>query len=213
VSASPSLKELERRVWLQTFEHGLWDVAIGLLLLSFGIGILTKVYWISAILVPAGLPAMRDLARRLIVPRIGQAMFRGRQKRSIVRVQLILAALALVGVGMFAFTGMATREAAPEWMTWIRSHFVIVIGLIWGGALALAGWAVDLPRLYAYGAALLGALVAVDLATTGYHLGHALVAVGGLIMLVGLGLFVRFIRRYPAQPTPIEEEDDGEEAR
>jgi len=207
--ASPSLKELERRVWLRTFEHGLWDVAIGLLLLSFGVGILTEFYWLSAIVVPVGLPAMRDLARRAIVPRIGQATFRSRRKRNIVRVQLILGALALAGLGMFAFTGLATRDAAPEWMASIRAHFVIVIGLIWGGALAVAGWAVDLPRLYAYGAALLGALVGVDLASTGYHLGHALAAVGGLIALVGVGLFVRFLRRYPRHVDPVEEDTDA----
>ena len=206
--ASPSLKELERRVWLRTFEHGLWDAAIGLLLLSFGAGILTGFYWLSAIVVPVGLPAMRELARRAIVPRIGQVLFRGRRKRSIARVQMILGALVLLGAGMFAFTGIATRDTAPEWMTWVRSHFVIVIGLIWGGALAVAGWAVDLPRFYAYGALLLGALIGVDLSTTGYHLGYALVAVGGLIALVGIGLFVRFLRRYPPQRAPFDRDAD-----
>ena len=204
MAVSQGLKELERRVWLRTFEHGLWDVAIGLLLLSFGAGILTEFYWLSAIVVPVGLPVMRDLARRAIVPRIGQATFRGRRKRSLVHVQLILAALALAGLGMFMFTAYATRDAAPDWMLWIRSHFIVVIGLIWGGALVVAGWTVDFPRLYAYGAILFGALFAVDLIPTGYHLGHALIAVGGLITLVGATLFVRFIRRYPRHPEPLE---------
>jgi len=203
------LKDLERRVWLRTFEHGLWDLAIGLLLLSFGVGILTQFYWMSAIVVPVGLPALRDLARRAIVPRIGQATFRGRRKRSMARVQLILTALAVAGAGMFAFTAFATRNAAPNWALWIRSHFVIVIGLIWGGALAVAAWAIDYPRLYAYAALLFGALVATDLGSTGYHLGHALIAVGGLIALVGLGLFVRFVRRYPRHADPVDGAVDG----
>jgi hypothetical protein len=203
------LREIERRVWLRTFEHGLWDLAVGLLLLSFGVGILTEFYWISAIVVPVGLPAMRGLARGAIVPRIGHATFRGRRKRSLVHVQMILAALALAGVGMFAFTGFATRETAPDWATWVRSHFIVVIGLIWGGALAIAGWAVDYPRLYAYGGLLFGALLAVDLVPTGYHLGHALIGVGGLIALVGAGLFFRFLRRYPAHPMPAEGDTDA----
>ena len=203
------LREIERRVWLRTFEHGLWDLAVGLLLLSFGAGILTEFYWISAIVVPVGLPVMRGLARRVVVPRIGHAMFRGRRKRSLVHVQLILAALALAGVGMFTFTAFATRDAAPEWAIWVRSHFIVVIGLIWGGALAIAGWAVDYPRLYAYGGLLFGALLAVDLIPSGYHLGHALVAVGGLIALVGAGLLVRFLRRYPRHPEPAAGVDDA----
>ncbi len=206
---SPALQDLERRVWLRTFEHGLWDVVIGLLLLSFGVGILTQFYWLSAIVVPVGLPVMRDVARRVIVPRIGQATFRGRRKRSMVRIQLLLAGLALAGVVMFMFTSFATRDTAPAWMAWVRHHFVIVIGSIWGGALAVAGWAVQLPRLYAYGALLLGALVGVDLISTGYHLGHALIGVGAVITMVGFGLFIRFICRYPAHLEPIEEAPDG----
>jgi len=207
--ASARLRDLERRVWLRTFEHGLWDLAIGLLLLSFGVGILTGFYWISAIVVPVGLPAMRGLARRAIVPRIGHATFRGRRKRSLVHVQLILAALVVMGFAMFTFTGFATRDTAPEWATWVRSHFIVVIGLIWGGALAVAGWAVDFPRLYAYGGLLFGALLAVDLAPTGYHLGHALIGVGGLVTLVGAGLFIRFLRRYPRHPEPVDGEPGG----
>ncbi len=203
------LREIERRVWLRTFEHGLWDLSIGLLLLSFGVGILTEFYWIPAIVVPVGLPSMRDLARRAIVPRIGHATFRGRRKRSMIHVQLILAALALVGAGMFAFTAFATRDTAPGWATWVRSHFIIVIGLIWGGALAIAGWAADYPRLYAYGGLLFGALLAIDLAPAGDHLGHALIGVGGLIAVVGVVLFIRFLRRYPPYPAPVEVGDDG----
>ena len=209
MAASQGLKELERRVWLRTFEHGLWDLAIGLLLLSFGAGILMEFYWLSAIVVPVGLPTMRDVARRAIVPRIGHATFRGRRKRSLVHVQLVLAGLAVMGLAMFLFTAFATRDAAPQWMSWVRAHFVIVIGLIWGGALAVAGWAVDLPRLYAYGILLFAALVAVDLSTTGYHLGHALIGVGGLIAIVGIILLARFVRRYPRHPEPIDGEVNG----
>ena len=177
---------------------------------SFGAGILTEFYWLSGIVVPVGLPTMQGVARRMIVPRIGHATFRGRRKRSLVHVQLILAGLVVLGLAMFLFTAFATRSEAPQWMTLVRSHFVIVIGLIWGGALVVAGWAVDFPRLYAYGAALFGALLAVDLwPGRGYHLGHALLGVGGLIALAGVALFVRFVRRYPRHPEPVEGAADG----
>ena len=49
MTARLGLREIERRAWLQTFEHGLWDIAIDLLLLSFGASILTQLPRMSAI--------------------------------------------------------------------------------------------------------------------------------------------------------------------
>ena len=204
----PGLREIERKAWLRTFDHGLWDIAIGLVLLSFGAAILTSYYWLSPIWVAVAVPGMRDLARRVIVPRIGHVTFKKRRQRSTARIQLVLFVLALAGGGMFLFTAWSTRGTAPEWVGWVRSHFLIVIGLIWGGALVAGGWAADFPRLHAYGAFVFLTLLGSDL-STGYNLGHALIAAGGLITLIGVGLFVRFVRRYPRQPfNEIEEADD-----
>jgi len=195
----PGLREIERKAWLRTFEHGLWDIAIGLVLLSFGATILSGFYWLSPIWVAALIPSMRDLARRLIVPRIGHVTFMKRRQRSTARISLVLFVLALAGGGMFLFTAWSTRGAAPEWVGWIRSHFLVVIGLIWGGALVAGGWAADFPRLHTYGALVFLTLLGSDL-SAGYNLGHALTAVGGLITLIGVGLFVHFVKRYPRQP-------------
>lgn len=203
----PGLKEIEKRVWLRTFEHGLWDIAIGALLLGFGASILFNLAGLSAVWV-AFLPLILGLGRRIVVPRIGHATFKKRRQRSKTRIQLVLFVLALAGAGMFLFTSWSTQAGAPEWVGWVRSHFLIVIGLIWGGALAVGGWAVDLPRLYAYGVLVFATLLGSDL-SAGYNLGHALIAVGGLIALVGVILFVRFVRRYPRYPEPTAGTPDG----
>jgi hypothetical protein len=209
MEARHGLREIERKAWLRTFEHGLWDIAIGLVLLSFGLAIMTELYWLSPVWVAIAVPSMRDLARRLIVPRIGHVTFKKRRQGSTARVSLVLFVLTLAGGGMFLFTAWSTRGAAPEWVGWVRSHLLIVIGLIWGGALAVGGWVVDLPRLYAYGVLLFGGLLVTDLVPTGYHLGHVLVAIGGLITLAGVALLVRFLRRYPCHPEPMDEQTDG----
>ncbi len=57
-------------------------ILVPMLILSFGLGILTQIYWIAAILVPVAWPGMYELAERAIAPRIGHATFRGRRKRS-----------------------------------------------------------------------------------------------------------------------------------
>jgi len=204
--ASFGLREIERRSWLRTFEHGLWDIAVGCLLLAFGVSILTEFYWISAIWVPLAVPGLRDLARRLIVPRLGHVTFRRRRQRSIVRIQIILTVLAVAGLGMFLLTGWSTRAGAPAAVAWLRSHMLVVIGLIWGGALVAAGWAADYPRLYAYGAILFGTLLGSDLGL-GYNMGEALVGVGALVAGIGILLLLRFVLRYPRSLGP--EDDRG----
>jgi hypothetical protein len=200
-----SLRDIERRAWLRTFEHGLWDIAIGLLLLSFGASILSGIYWMAAVWVPLAVPGLRDLARRLVVPRLGYVTFNARRERSTTRVSILLAALAVAGLGMFLVSSWSTRADAPAVVVWAQAHALVVIGLIWGGALAAAGWTTDYPRLYVYGVLLFAALLGSDLGL-GYNMGHALTVTGGAITLVGGALLVRFVRRYPRHP---EEEIEG----
>ena len=108
----------------------------------------------------------------------------------------MLTATAVMGLVAFLFITWISRGTAPTWAQWIGEHFVIFIGLIWGGALAFTGWLVDFPRLYAYGALIFGSLLITD-SVSGYHLGTSLTIVGGLILLTGLVLLIRFLRRYP----------------
>jgi hypothetical protein len=202
------LREIERKAWLRTFEHGLWDLAVGLLILSFGISILTQFYWMTAIWVPLGVPIFRDLAKRLVVPRLGHVTFRRRRQRSIFRIQIILALLAVGGLGMFLLTNWSTRANAPVVVQWVRSHMLAVIGAVWGGGLVAAGWGADYPRLYVYGVFLFGVLLGSDLGLA-YNMGEGLAAVGSLIALVGAGLFVRFLWKYPRHPGSTSEETHG----
>jgi len=190
------LSEIERKAWLQTFEHGLWDIAIGLLWLSFGLSILTGIAWMTPIWVAVALPAMQQSMRRLIAPRIGHVTFRGRRRRSMSRVTAILTVTALLGLVFFLLTSWSTRSDAPAAIDWFRTHMLALIGLIWGGALGVAGWAADFPRLYTYGGILFGALLGADLGLP-YNLAEALLGVGALITAAGLILLLRFLWRYP----------------
>jgi len=190
------LSNIERKAWLQTFEHGLWDVAIGLLWLSFGSSILTGLAWITPIWVVVALPGLQQSMRRLIVPRIGHVAFRERRQRSSSRVTGILTVTALLGVVFFLLTSWSTQPDAPAAIDWFQAHMLALIGLIWGGALVVAGWAADFPRLYAYGGILFGALLGADLGLP-YDLAEPLLGVGALITAAGLILLVRFLWRYP----------------
>lgn len=196
MASRQGLQGIEHRSWQRVFEDGIWDIAIGLTLLAFGLSIIIDFAPSAAILVAVLIPSLRQFKRRVAEPRVGRVQFQKPRQRQLKRIPILLSGLVVAGVGSFGFMILSAQDGLPEWAHLIRDHFVLVIGLIWSGALALAGWFLGVRRLYIYAALLLGALVAVDLAP-GYSLGYALVSIGGVIGLVGLALLLRFIRRYP----------------
>ena len=208
MSSRWALREIEKKVWFRTFEHGMWDIGIGSMFMMFGLSILASFAALSAIWMVGLLPGFREIGRRLIEPRIGRVQFRERRKQATTRVTGMLTVTAVMGMVTFLFITWVSKGTAPAWAQWIGDHFVIFIGLIWGGALAVTGWLVNFPRLYAYGALIFGSLVITDF-VKGYHLGFSLTIVGGLILLTGIILLIRFLRRYPKQEGTLMESDDA----
>jgi len=207
MSSRWALREIEKKMWLRTFEHGMWDIGIGSLFMMFGLSILTSFPALSAIWVAGLFPGFREIGRKLVVPRIGHVHFRERRKRASGRLTGVLTATAVMGMVTLLFTAWVSKGVAPAWAQWVREHFVVFIGLIWGGALTVTGWLVDFPRLYAYGALMFVSLLITDF-VQGYHLGFSLTIVGALMLLTGIILLIRFLRRYPKQEgTPMESED------
>jgi MFS family permease len=195
-----TFERMEKTTWLRVFEDGIWDIAIGLVLLAFGLSVITGMTAVVTGGVVVGLVSVAGVKKGVTEPRIGRVRFRGRRGRRLGDVTWLLAALSIAGLLVFLFIAWTARGAAPAWAIAIRDHFLIVIALIWGGAAAFCGWLLELRRFYAYGALIAATLIASDL-TSGYSLGVALIACGGLIALVGLGLLFRFVRRYPRLPT------------
>ena len=202
-----TLRELEKKAWLRTFEHGLWDMGIGSMFLMFGVTILLDIPALAAIWVAALMPAFREIGRKLVVPRIGHVQFRERRKLAKGRFRGVLTVVMLLGLVFFAFFTWFSRGTAPSWAQWIADHFILFIGLVWGGALAVTGKLVDFPRLFAYGALIFGSLAITD-SINGYHLGISLSLAGGIILLTGIVLFARFMRRYPKLDESIREMSD-----
>lgn len=190
------LAGIENRAWLRVFEDGLWDIGIGLILVGFGLPVLFDFPYVAAIGPVLAIVLLQDVKRRLIEPRIGRVRFAPRRQQQAKRIRVLLAVLVVLGGVVLAFMTWVLREAAPGWAVWIGGHFVAVLGLIWGAAMALAGWAVEFRRLYVYGLLVVGSLLASDI-SAGYSLGLALSAVGAVILAVGTFLLVRFLHRYP----------------
>jgi len=209
MSERTGLARIEKRAWLRVFEDGIWDIAVGLVLLGFGLSIWAGLPYLAGVFPAVSVPLIQSFKRRIDGPRIGHVAFGRRRRVQSRRVSWILTALVAFGAVFFVLTGWAVgRSEAPAFVGWFRVHFEAMLGVIWGSALAAAGWSVGFRRFYVHGFLVFAALLGSDLAP-GHALGVALTAAGGAITGVGIFFLIRFLRRYPRVAEPIPQESDG----
>ena len=216
-----NLKEAEKKAFRATFQDGLWDIYLGLIFVLFGILPLLDeagLYrWLAGSIngvneksAQMGVMLLYYLfiwgffwvAKKYITtPRIGLVKFGKGRKRKMIKVRVILSLSVLLGVLLF----FATKYRLLGFMggvplvIWIFSvNLLLVFGL---GAYFL-----DYTRLYAYTVFLV----------LSFPLGMALadreiishptlpfLIPSGMMLLVGLYLFIRFLVDYPLPKDPL----------
>jgi hypothetical protein len=203
MSTRINLKELERKAWTSYFQDGLWDIYLGFLLLTMGMGPVlpsldTSVIWTLAMLLTFSVLAWLAFwagKKFITTPRMGLVKFGPRRKARLKKTRAVLFLSVLLGVIMFVLRAMWNIEWAaipiPAYVWAVQA--VVVFGL---GAYFL-----DVSRFYAYGMlyALPVPVGIVLLQNTGFP-GLMFLPFGisgGIMVLIGVVLFIRFLREYP----------------
>ena len=210
MQASVSLKSVERTIFQSSFADGLWDVFLGLFPLQFAIVPIMSErlgdFWSSFFFLPIWLSvyAVILLVRKnVVVPRLGKVAYgkiRQAKLRNFTVVMLFVNVLAMIlGITVYIFAGNLTADR----LSYLPS---LVFGLVMLLALSTAGKVLDFPRLYLYGL-LLGIAMPVGewlfqnngAVHHGYPIAFGFVA--GFMIILGLILFVRFLRSNPVIET------------
>ena len=232
MSEKINLKELERRAFRSTFQDGLWDIFLGLLLLNVGIGTVVGGMLGDAELPPASLvrimliivpwPFVVLIAfwagkKFITTPRIGLVKFGPQRKAKMRNMRAVLFVSVLLLVIMVFWGWAAMGNGLPQWMSGIPLPlFVWPVQTI--VVFGLAAYFVDVPRFYGYGV-LYGLPLPLGLAlaknTDLTALGSVAIAYSvpvGVMVLIGAILFVRFVRDHPvpAERPPLEGVSDAE---
>jgi hypothetical protein len=227
MSQNINLKEIERKAFRSTFQDGLWDIFLGLLLLNMGMGTLmgailddtsVPVLWIMiGLLTFAALALLIFWAGKKFIttPRMGLVKFGPQRKAKMKNLRAVLFLSVLLTVIMLILGLAAAGNGLPGWVAAIPIPLyvwpvqtIIVFGL---GAYFL-----DVTRFYAYGVLYglplpVGMLLVKNTGLTG--LSSMAITFGvpaGLMVLIGVVLFIRFLRKYPipTQGPPPEEAFD-----
>jgi hypothetical protein len=194
-----SLKEIQRKVYMTFFQDGIWDIFLGLFILGWGLAILTDATYLPGVTFIGLYFAIWGIKKRITYPRIGYARFSATKRRRITtRVVILGVVVLLAGVMAAVLWGIGTR---PQWL-------VDYFSLVFNGMLAaivcfIAYWA-RVNRFYAYASLIfLGAVFHVWL---GVRWEFGFIGAGGIIVLIGVGILISFLRKYPKM---VEEADNS----
>jgi len=212
MSETPSLNDVQRRtVRLLSYEDGLTDLLLGTTFMLLAIYPITREWlgpegnlalFIGLLLLAIGI---YFLVRRWVsAPRLGFVRARWTPaSKGILAVTLALVALTVGLVIVTLVSPASSAGPAPAVsLSKVRSYLVEILALLVEvGLFSAIGYVFGVPRLFLYGWLLGGAnLISVILyrgapATFNLPLGIA----AGVILLIGVYLLVRMLRKYPAQ--------------
>lgn len=196
------LKEVEQRVFQITFQDGLWDIYLGLLLIIFGLSPLLEYLgfgfsenWILIFSAPVVI-AFWATKKFISTPRIGSVKFASSRKAKLRNVRIIIAFWLIVGIIFFVLT--VTKKLSSSGINGFNAPLIAWVVLFLFG-FSLGAYYLNFNRLYLY-----GIFYAIPypflmqkhnllLRNIGYI---TFFTFGGIMVLIGSILFIRFFRNY-----------------
>jgi hypothetical protein len=201
-----SLKEAERKVFRATYNDGLWDIFLGCFFLMFAIapylssslgdflstlvflpfwGLVYLVIWL--------------LRKYVVTPRVGSVKYGRARKTKLVKFSVVMLIVNVIAFILGLIAAMNFGRIPGQ-------MFTVIFGLILLIGFSIAAYFLDFNRLYIYGLLVgLSPLIGEWLWSQGYVTHHGFpVTFGittGIMILVGLVVFVRLLRD---NPVPIE---------
>ena len=196
-----NLKELEKKAWTSTFEGGIPDIGIGLILV---VAMICQIfnenspYLYPLFIVPALF--MIVAVKYIAVPRIGLVKFSKERNRKINRFIFIMTTLLIF---LVTLTLTAGKWFLPELSITqiINNNGAIIVGAIVFIIPCSVAYFLNWDRMYLYAVlyTLSFALNEITIADTGVIASgaYAWLISGMMITVVGVVYLVRFLRRYP----------------
>lgn len=184
------LQTIQRKVYMSFFQDGVWDIFLGLFILAWGLSILTEATYLPGISFLGLYFAIWGIKKWLTYPRIGYVRFNVSSRRRITTRFLILgAAVLLIGLLAAVLWGIGAR---PQWLA---DYFPLIFNGMLAVVVCIAAYWGRVNRFFVY--AVLIFLGAVFHLWLGIRWEFGFIGAGGIIILIGLGILIIFLRKYP----------------
>ena len=198
------LKELEKKAYRDSQQDGLMEVMMGLILITFGGFFYSPIFAFYILLIVFSGKIVEFVRRRHTYPRIGFVKFREENpKDALTGVLLFEFAVIVIIFTLISISGDVADYS--RWVNWAPLFF----GMILVGPFAHAASRSGSVRYYGY--AILSVILGLFFSLIEFGSGFTglilyLVLIGGFLVLGGLVIFIRFLRKYPL---PEKETHDG----
>jgi hypothetical protein len=195
-----SLKEIQRKVYMTFFQDGLWDIFLGLFILGWGLSMLTEAAYLPGVSFLGIYFAIWGIKKWLIYPRIGYARFSASSRRRITtRFLILLTVVLLLGIIAGLVWGIGTR---PQWLV---DYFPLIFNGMLAAIVCFGAYWARVNRFYLHAALIfLGAVFPLWL---GIQWEFGFIGAGGIIVLIGLGILISFLRKYPKMVEEVHDSD------
>ena len=185
-----NLKEIQRKVYMSFFQDGIWDIFLGLFILGWGITILTEAVYLPGISFIGLYFAIWGVKKWITYPRIGYVRFSSTSRRRITARFVILGVVVLLaGMMVGVLWGIGTR---PQWLV---DYFPLIFNGMLAAIVCLVAYWARANRFYLY--AVLIFLGAVFHLWLGIRWEFGFIGAGSIIVLIGVGILISFLRKYP----------------
>lgn len=202
-----NLNEIERKAYRSTFQDGIWDIFLGLILLILALSALLsnigakKGLHMTILIALQALVLLAFIAGKkcITVPRMGFVKFGPKRKGKIKKSRIVLFGSVLTGAVVFIVATLVIRSyptGQPKLLLLLPAAWIANAVIVF----SFLAYYLDCTRLYAYGV-LFALPVPVDMVVkefVGVNLSPIAFAIPATVMLaVGTVLLVRFLRDYP----------------
>lgn len=188
------LINIQRQVYLYYSEDGLADIAVGLVIFGFGLLLLLDLPAFVGLLGLLPLLVWYVGKGSLVLPRVGTIQ-PGREIKK--RFQGFFINLVVIGIGVFVLFLLSRSGGGSFLFRFSLSVFGFVVAL----GISALGLLLDASRFYFYAGLVFLAMAGGELLSetvTAYDpFLAAVIAAGGVILVAGCLVFIRFLAKYP----------------
>jgi hypothetical protein len=201
------LKQIERKAYTSYHQDGILDILIGVIILGFATMVIADMVYLGWVFSIAAISIYAAAKKVLTVPRIGFVKFPQQRTKRTILALVILGVLSNV-LGLITFMQVESGST-PLWLLFAIENYMLVIGVFGATLFCIGGYTLRAQRAYAY--ALLTLLLFVIGHYIYYPLQYYLILLGAVVLLSGLAMLVRFVRKYPRPITDAVDESNNEE--